>query len=382
MARIFDFKIHSIAESINEAMDDGRKRRLIADLKIYCDESGSEFSEVCKLLNVDASGFESLNQKAVDFLNSKCGEGKWTVNKDTGKIDVDTRLYIGWTSMGTLNEFPEGIEFGVIKGNFDVSDQDFSSFKGFPTKIGGDLNIRGNNFSSLEGCTQDIGGSFNCSNQKGDQSLTSLKGGPKKIQGTYNCSDNSINSLEGGPEYVGDKFRCYDNNLTTLVGGPEEVGGNYYCNQNDLTTLEGFPKKFRGDNVDCSNNDIYSLEGLSVDSGSRKVSVEAKRNLYPKSVLGDVYTKAREYESWAAAYLWLLTTTRFQRMSKAQRDPIRDKLTPDYLRSKSISLAKVWKTDVVENPAVKRALKKANLDKDTEFKDDADLGADLSDIGF
>ena len=37
---------------------------------------------------------------------------------------------------------------------------------------------------------------------------------------------------------------------------------------------------------------------------------------------------------------------------------------------------------MVEDPSVKRALKKANLDKDTEFKDDADLGADLSDIGF
>ena len=381
MARIFDFKIHSLAESINEAMDDARKRRLIADLKIYCDESGSEFSEVCKLLNVDASGFESLNQEAVDFLNSKCGEGNWSVNTDTGKIDVETRFYIGY-SMNKMSEFPEGVEFGVIKGSFDVSSQEFSNFKGFPTKVGGDLTITGNRFSSLEGCTQDIGGSFSCRNQKGEQSLTSLKGGPKRIKGTYNCSDNSINSLEGGPEYVGETFDCSDNNLTTLIGGPEEVSGRYDCMNNNLTTLEGFPKKFTGYRVECSNNDLYSLEGLPVDGGSRKIDVEAKRNLYPKSVLDDVYAKAREYESWAAAYLWLLTTTRFQRMSKIQRDPIRDRLTPDYLRAKSISLAKIWKTDVVEDPAVKRALKKANLDKDTEFKDDADLGADLSDIGF
>lgn len=383
MPKIFDFKIHSLAESINEAMDDARKRRLIADLKLYCDESGSEFSEVCKLLNVDASGFESLNQEAIDFLNNKCGEGRWTINKDTGKIDAE-RFYMGYSTI-SLYEFPGGIEFGVVKGNFDVSGQNFSNFKGFPTKVEGDFSIRKNNFNSLEGCTQNIGGSFDCSNQRGEQSLTSLKGGPKRINELYNCSNNSLISLEEGPEYVGMRFDCSGNNLATLVGGPEEVRGNYDCKDNDLTTLEGFPKKFSVGSiskVDCSNNDLYSLEGLPVDSGARKANVEAKRNLYPKSVLEDMYVKAREYESWAAAYLWLLTTTRFQRMSKIQRDPIRDRLTPDYLRAKSISLAKIWKTDIVEDPAVKRALKKANLDKDTEFKDDADLAADLSDIGF
>ena len=121
---------------------------------------------------------------------------------------------------------------------------------------------------------------------------------------------------------------------------------------------------------------------LPVDAGARRLTIEAKRNLFPKGVLEDMYRKAREYESWTAAYLWLLTTTRFQRMSKAQRDPIRGMLTPDYLKSKVMSLNKIWRTEIVEDPAVKRALKKAGVDKDTEFKDDADLGADLTGIGF
>ena len=83
----------------------------------------------------------------------------------------------------------------------------------------------------------------------------------------------------------------------------------------------------------------------------------------PKGVLDDMYGRARQYESWTAAYLWLLTTTRFQRMSKAQRDPIRDMLTPDYLKSKVMSLSKIWRTEIVEDPAVKRALKKAKINK-------------------
>jgi len=381
MSRIFNFKIHSLVESINEAMDEESKRRLITDLKIYCDESGSEFSEVCKLLKIDASGLAALDKEKVDYLNNLCGAGKWSVNKETGKIDVSSRVYVGW-HREKMEEFPEGIEFGVIEGSFDLSGTNFSTFKGFPTKVEGDLNIRGCNFSSLEGCTQEIGGSFDCSNQRGEQSLVSLEGGPKRISGSYKCADNSLNSLEGGPEYVGDVFNCSDNNITTLVGGPEEVGGNYRCEKNELQTLEGFPKKFGGYSVDCDNNSLYSLEGLPVNAGARRLSIEAKRNLFPKGVLDDMYGRARQYESWPAAYLWLLTTTRFQRMSKAQRDPIRDMLTPDYLKSKVMSLSKIWRTEIVEDPAVKRALKKAGVDKDTEFKDDADLGADLTGIGF
>jgi len=377
MEKIFDFKIHSMANDINEAMDDTRKKRLIADLKMYCDETGSGFSEVCKLLNIDASGFESLNKEAVDFLNGLCGEGKWSVNTETGKIDVDKSVYVGW-SRDKMDSFPEGVEFGVIKGSFDVGSCNFSSFKGFPTRVEGDLNIKGNNFSSLEGCPQDVQG-FNCANQRGEKSLVSLEGGPKKVSRDYYCSDNSLNSLEGGPEYVGSNFDCRDNNIQTLQGGPEQVEGNYRCGKNELSNLIGFPKKFGGYNVDVDENDLYSLEGLPLN---KQVSVEAKRNLFPKTVLTDVYSQAKKYESWAAAYLWLLTTTRFKRMSKAQRDPIRDMLTTDYLKAKSITLGKIWKSVIVEDPAVKRALKKAGIDQDSEFKDDADLGADLTGIGF
>jgi hypothetical protein len=378
MGKIFDFKIHSIANDINEAMDDARKKRLIADLKVYCDETGSGFSEVCKLLNIDASGFEALSEESVDFLNSLCGEGGWSVNTETGKIDVERNVYAGW-KVQKMSSFPEGVDFGIIKGSLNLNGCNFSSFKGFPTKIEGGLSISGNNFSSLEGCPQDIQGSFDCSNQKGEKSLVSLEGGPKRINGDFNCSNNSLASLAGGPEYVNGNFNCSDNNIQTLQGGPEEVRGIYDCSKNELRTLIGFPKKYSGYRVDVDENDLYSLEGLPLD---KTVTVDAKRNLFPKSVLSDVYSRARTYRSWAAAYLWLLTTERFQRMSKAQRDPIRDLLTTDYLKAKSITLGEIWKTDIVEDPAVKRALKKAGIDKDSEFKDDADLGADLTGIGF
>jgi len=378
MQKIFDFKIHSLADSINEAMDDERKKRLISDLKIYCDEVGSEFSEVCSLLNIDASGMASMDSESVKFLNKLFGEGKWSVNTKTGRIDGSAKYGgIGGYSFRDLEELPPGIELGVIEGKADFSNGDWKSFRGFPTEVTGDLTLRGSKFKSLEGCTPIVGGSFDCSNQKGEMSLTSLKGGPTKVGEGYNCSDNSIDSLEGAPEEIGVSFNCSDNNLRTLEGGPNSVGGSFNCSDNELETLKGFPKNFTGYRVQANSNDLYSLEGIGLKNS---VSTELKRNLFPASVLTNVLNKAREYESWTAAYLWLLTDSRFQRMSKAQRDPIRNLLTPENLKGKSITLGKIWKSDLIENPAVKRALKKANISQ--EFKDDAELGADLSDIGF
>ena len=36
-----------------------------------------------------------------------------------------------------------------------------------------------------------------------DNKLTSLKGGPKRVKGNYDCSHNKLTSLEGSPETIG-----------------------------------------------------------------------------------------------------------------------------------------------------------------------------------
>ncbi len=382
MAKILDFNIYSLSEKINEAMDDKIKRKLIADLKIYCEETGSDYGEVCKLLKINSTGLENISREGIEFLNMVCGEGNWEFNKETGKIDATSRSSYSTVMQGKFSsyeEFPEGIEFGAFQGTLNVSDCNLKSFKGFPEKVTGDLRIQSCKFTSLKGCPQQIGGNFDCSRQRGETSLVNLEGGPQKVSGSYNCSSNSLTSLVGAPKSMQSSFDCSYNKLESLVGGPEEIsGGSFNCSDNELNTLRGFPKK-TGDyvSVTCNNNDLYSLEGIPLDKGA---SIDAKRNLYPESVLKETFGRARMYESWTAAYLWLITTERFQRMSKLQRDPIRDELSSENIKSKSITLGKIWNTGLVEDPAVKRILRKANVDKD--FKDEADLGADLSDIGF
>ena len=76
-----------------------------------------------------------------------------------------------------------------------------------------------------------VNGYFSCSNNE----LTSLVGGPEKLDSYFNCSNNELTSLVGGPEKLGGSFWCENNQLTSLIGAPREVGGNFWCYSNQLT---------------------------------------------------------------------------------------------------------------------------------------------------
>ena len=45
-------------------------------------------------------------------------------------------------------------------------------------------------------------------------------------------------------------------------------------------------------------------------------------------------------------------------MSKAQRDPIRNSISPQALQGKSFALSPIWKDPIMQDPAVKRLMKK------------------------
>jgi hypothetical protein len=135
-----------------------------------------------------------------------------------------------------------------------------------------------------------------------------------------------------------------------------------------------------------TNNQLFSLEGIDLKKIPNLDFL--KKNLYPSGILRETAMKAREFESWIAAYLWLITTEKFQRMSKAQRDPIREMLSGDKIRYKSIELSKIWKDDLMKDPAVKRILTRAGImDRsgnfvDSDFEEFGKLSSDMSDLGF
>lgn len=89
--------------------------------------------------------------------------------------------------------------------------------------------------------------------------LTSLKGCPKEIPGTFSCSMNKLKTLEGCPEIINDNFFCGYNDIISLKDSPKYVKNNYYCNNNHLESLKYAPKEINGE-FDCSNNNLTSLE--------------------------------------------------------------------------------------------------------------------------
>ena len=185
--------------------------------------------------------FEStsnLTKEQLRFLD-KCTKGSWSQDPSTGEINVEGDFVI---TKNYTRDF-KGLQFGKVTGNFDCSDNRLTSLEGGPTRVEGNFYCSANSLTSLEGGPTRVGGNFYCSYNR----LTSLEGAPTRVEGNFYCSANSLTSLEGGPTRVGGNFYCSYNRLTSLEGAPTRVEGNFYCSANSLTSLEGAPETVGGE---------------------------------------------------------------------------------------------------------------------------------------
>lgn len=129
------------------------------------------------------------------------------------------------------------IQFGIVIGDFDCSDNQLTSLFGAPKIVEVD---------------------FNCSYNQ----LTNLEGSPEVVKGLYECGNNKLISLKGATQEVGGFF-CMKNQLTSLVGGPQKVLNYYLCTYNQLTNLEGAPTFTQI--FDCSNNPIQITKIININ---------------------------------------------------------------------------------------------------------------------
>ena len=105
---------------------------------------------------------------------------------------------------------------------------------------------------------ENVIGSFYCDKNK----LTSLKGGPVKVNGSVYIDNNFLTDLEFSPEFVGEDFNCSYNNLTDLKNSPKIIKYDFYCESNKIKTLENFNSNFKG-NFYCKSNpiNVFGLHG-------------------------------------------------------------------------------------------------------------------------
>ena len=143
--------------------------------------------------NHTGEGFKAQRRNEIEKWLKEHYIESYTINDDF-TIDVDGSVYLAYSH---LHEFPEYIQFGVVKG------------------------------------------AFNCSYNQ----LTSLKGAPKKVDGNFNCTYNELISLEDAPIIVRGDFVCNHNRLTTLKGAPKSVGGSFECYHNHTQFTEDDVRK-------------------------------------------------------------------------------------------------------------------------------------------
>ena len=108
--------------------------------------------------------FESqteLSREQTEWLD-KCTRGKWTLNPQTGLVDVNGGFYCDYQN---LTDF-KGVRFGVVTRDFNCS---------------------GNKLTSLEGAPLDLRGDFYCSKNPVSESV--LKSLYKKMQSGMSWSD-------------------------------------------------------------------------------------------------------------------------------------------------------------------------------------------------
>jgi len=395
-------------KAINEALDPSLEKRLRKDLKRYCEETGGNYEEICKVAGLSSKGYEILSADIVEFID-QCAKGKWEVDVKTGRVNIKgdfEAIGSSWSSSDkeeTLRKLSE-IKFGKIEGDFRVSklnmqDETWESICPLEVEKSIDLsnnsltkvllpqNMRGNIYlgynliESLEGCPEEIEGGFIVDNNN----LKNLIGGPEKVGAEYSCSSqkglgDTGFSLEGCAKVIKGKFICTRNGLETLAGGPEKVGNGIDIAHNKLVDLKGNFKSVSG-YVEAGFNRLVSVEGLPLDMSSNRFGLS--KNLIQAKVIKETYADAVKMKSWMAAYLKLAATQRFKRMGKAERDPIVSRITPELIAKNPIALAPIWKDEeLLNDPVIKRRIKKSGISKDDAFQKNVGIASDLLALGF
>lgn len=188
----------------------------------------------------------------------------YTIQDDL-TVDVANSVYLFGEGNPLIYDFNRledlPVQFGVVQGEFWISDNNLKTLKGCPRNVEGAFICYNNNLTSLEGAPEIVKGKFDCSYNQ----LTSLAGAPRSVEGTFDCSYNKLTSLNGAPQNVLHSFLCANNELETLNGAPVSIKGGFVCTDNPLRSLGGIDTYIGTDftsapvaEIDCISRHDYA----------------------------------------------------------------------------------------------------------------------------
>lgn len=167
----------------------------------------------------------------------------------TGKYLISVNHNLVIRSSSKIKQLTNGLfEFDYINGYFVINGSEIETLKGGPNKIKGWFDCQDcNNLKTLEYMPANAIEVF-C---KYCENLVSLKGCPKQVYG-FNCTGcNSLKDLSHGPKEVINDYVCsHCENLESLKGCATKVGNNFECSYcNKLKSVKYCPKKVGGNFV-------------------------------------------------------------------------------------------------------------------------------------
>ncbi len=172
------------------------------------------------------------NNTDINKICKKYDIENYTINSDNS-VDVDGDICLWGINLTSIP-----LNFNIVNGYFDCSDNHLTSLKGSPKRVEGNFNCRLNK-------------------------LTSLKYSPQHIENDYfNCEYNKIKSLKHCTKIIQDDFYVNSNKLTSLQYHPT-VYGWFYCHINKINTFENF--YYYKEDIIFDNNPIYDIYELFND---------------------------------------------------------------------------------------------------------------------
>ena len=108
-------------------------------------------------------GFKAQRREMIEKWLKEYKIKNYTINDDF-TIDVDGSIDLFFSK--NLSEFPDYIQFGVVKGFFKCIHSQLTSLRGCPRKIEKFFDCRYNKLTSLEGAPEEVVGDFVCSYNK------------------------------------------------------------------------------------------------------------------------------------------------------------------------------------------------------------------------
>lgn len=153
------------------------------------------------------------------FLNTKYIRN-YTIQED-GTVDVDGDVEIDGCGIG-MPHLP--VNFGMVKGNFTTKDVAFTSFKGFPKHVGGNMVIK-----------QRI-------------IVPDYTGFPSFVGGMALIKPIQAKSLKGFPKYIAKRAEITISGDSHSLSEVGEFGGSLYLNVEDapLPSLDGLQSTIHG----------------------------------------------------------------------------------------------------------------------------------------